>query len=52
MVFHFSFGWFGEVDQFLEPNETTHEINRYERANSPVSDGAKQNFVRSVVFLL
>ena len=52
VVFRFSFEWFGKVGQFLEPNETTHEINSYERANSPLSDGAKQNSVRSIVFLL
>ena len=52
MVFRFSFEWFGEVGKFFEPNGTMHEINSYERANSPLSDGAKQNSVQSIVFLL
>ena len=37
VVFRFSFEWFGKVDQFFDPNGTTHEINSYERANSPLS---------------
>ena len=52
VVFPFFHEAFGEIGQFWEPNETTHEINSYERANSPLSDGAKQNSVQSIVFLL
>ena len=52
MVFPLSCEWFGEVGKFLGPNETTHEIHSKERANSPLSDDAKQNFVRSIVLEL
>ena len=33
-------------------NDATHETNSYERANFSLSDGAKQNSMRSVVFEL
>ena len=50
--FPFSHEWFGEVDKFLGPNGAKHEINSSERANYSLSDGAKQNSVRSIVFEL
>ena len=51
-IFPFSHAGFEKVDAFLGPNGTTHEIYSYERANFSLSDGAKQNFVGSIVFEL
>ena len=43
---------FEKVDTFWGQNGTTHEINSIERANSPLSDDAKQNSVRWMIFEL
>ena len=51
-IFPFFHEWFGKVDKFLGPNGAKHEINSSERSNYSLSDGAKQNSVRSIVFEL
>ena len=42
----------GEIVGFLGPNGAKHEINSSERTNYSLSDGTKQNSVRSIVFEL